>query len=184
MARAAGVGDGNIRESKCRELHQGCTRGTLSESAADRFLDGFSVPNDLALDDASAGRPLAQGEEPFRALFEERRPLYAECADARARDADGVVLAAGGVTLELLRRTADAGSGPVSLSEREFLLLQHFMRRHHEVCTREELLDDVWGYSFDPGTNVVDVYVGRLRAKLGSDVIETVRNVGYSFCAA
>ncbi len=93
------------------------------------------------------------------------------------------VLHAGGVTLELLRRTADAGNGPVSLSEREFLLLQHFMRKHPEVCTREELLDDVWGYSFDPGTNVVDVYVGRLRAKLGAGVIETVRNVGYSFSA-
>jgi len=94
------------------------------------------------------------------------------------------VLNAGGVTLELLRRTADAGTGPISLSEREFLLLQHFMRRNSEVCTREELLDDVWGYTFDPGTNVVDVYVGRLRAKLGADVIETVRNVGYSFGAA
>jgi len=93
------------------------------------------------------------------------------------------VLIAGGVTLELLRRTADAGNGPVGLSEREFLLLQHFMRRHTEVCSREELLDDVWGYSFDPGTNVVDVYVGRLRAKLGPNLIETVRNVGYSFYA-
>ena len=93
------------------------------------------------------------------------------------------VLTAGGVTLELMRRTADAGNGPMSLSEREFLLLRHFMRKQHEVCTREELLEEVWGYSFDPGTNVVDVYVGRLRAKLGPDVIETVRNVGYSFRA-
>jgi len=92
-------------------------------------------------------------------------------------------LHAGGVTLELMRRTADTGNGPVSLSEREFLLLQHLMRRHRDVCTRQELLDDVWGYSFDPGTNVVDVYVGRLRAKLGPEVIETVRNVGYSFYA-
>jgi two-component system, OmpR family, response regulator len=107
---------------------------------------------------------------------------------ARLRQAPGIlperVLRAGGVSLELLRRTADAGAGPVSLSEREFLLLQHLMRRNHEVCTREELLDEVWGYAFDPGTNVVDVYVGRLRAKLGANVIETVRNVGYCFCAA
>ena len=92
------------------------------------------------------------------------------------------VLKKGGVTLELMRRTADAGNGPMSLSEREFLLLQHLMRRHHDVCSREELLDGVWGYSFDPGTNVVNVYVGRLRAKLGPNVIETVRNVGFSFC--
>jgi len=71
----------------------------------------------------------------------------------------------------------------VTLSEREFLLLEHLMRRDGEVCTRQRLLADVWGYSFDPGSNVVDVCVGRLRAKLGADVIETVRNVGYRFDA-
>ena len=54
------------------------------------------------------------------------------------------------------------------------------MRRPGEVCTRDELLADVWGCPFDPGTNVVNVYVGRLRAKLGGTLIETVRNVGYA----
>src|SRR6266542_895438 len=91
------------------------------------------------------------------------------------------LLAAGRVSLDLLRRVADADSGPVNLSEREFLVLQYLMRKAGEVCTREELLADVWGYSFDPGSNVVDVYVGRLRSKLGSELIETVRNVGYRF---
>lgn len=91
------------------------------------------------------------------------------------------VLAKGMVRLELLRRTADAGDGPVALSEREFLLLKHLMEREGDVCCRQELLGEVWGYSFDPGTNVVDVYVGRLRAKLGAGLIQTVRNVGYSF---
>jgi two-component system OmpR family response regulator len=91
------------------------------------------------------------------------------------------LLTAGRVNVDLLRRVADAGSGPVNLSEREFLLLQYLMRKAGEVCTREELLADVWGYSFDPGSNVVDVYVGRLRSKLGSELIETVRNVGYRF---
>jgi DNA-binding response OmpR family regulator len=57
------------------------------------------------------------------------------------------------------------------------------MRREGEVCSRARLLADVWGYGFDPGSNLVDVCVGRLRAKLGSDVIETVRNVGYRFRA-
>jgi DNA-binding response OmpR family regulator len=52
------------------------------------------------------------------------------------------------------------------------------------VCTRQELLADVWGMPFDPGTNVVDVYVGRLRAKLLADTIETVRNVGYRLVAS
>jgi DNA-binding response OmpR family regulator len=88
---------------------------------------------------------------------------------------------AGRVRLDLRRRTADSGGGPVGLSEREFLLLEHLMRANGETCTREELLAEVWGYSFDPGSNVVDVYVGRLRSKLGAEVIETVRNVGYRF---
>jgi DNA-binding response OmpR family regulator len=99
-------------------------------------------------------------------------------------DSDERVLRAGGVTLELLRRVADVGEGPVNLSEREFLLLQHLMRRRGQVCTREQLLGDVWGYTFDPGTNVVDVYVGRLRAKLGTELIETIRSVGYALQAA
>jgi DNA-binding response OmpR family regulator len=89
------------------------------------------------------------------------------------------LLRAGSLTLEVLRRVADGGAGPVRLSEREFLLLQHLMRKQGQVCTREQLLHEVWGYTFDPGTNVVDVYIGRLRAKLGSHAIETVRNVGY-----
>lgn len=89
------------------------------------------------------------------------------------------LLVSGGVTLDLMRRVADAGAGPVNLAEREFLLLQHLMLKEGEVCTRQRLLADVWGYSFDPGSNVVDVCVGRLRSKLGGDVIETVRSVGY-----
>ncbi len=88
-------------------------------------------------------------------------------------------LRCGSVTLDLMRRTAHSGEDPVSLSEREFLLLQQLMRAQGEVCTRHRLLADVWGYSFDPGSNVVDVCVGRLRAKLGPDIIETVRSVGY-----
>ncbi|MGH2629562.1 MAG: response regulator transcription factor [Actinomycetota bacterium] len=88
-----------------------------------------------------------------------------------------------GVTLDLVRRTADVGSGPVSLSEREFLLLRHLMQQRGRVSTRDQLLTEVWGYSFDPGSNVVDVCVGRLRAKLGAETIETVRNVGYRFNA-
>lgn len=93
-------------------------------------------------------------------------------------------LKAGRVTLDLRRLTADAGQGTVSLSPREFRLLEHLMYRKGRVCTREELLAGVWGYSFDPRTNVVDVYVRRLRSKLGGDIIETVRHVGYCFDGA
>jgi DNA-binding response OmpR family regulator len=89
------------------------------------------------------------------------------------------VLRAGGVALDLRRRTADAGGGPVGVSGREFLLLQHLMNRAGEVCSRAEILEDVWGVGFDPGTNVVEVYIRRLRSKLGPYTIETVRHVGY-----
>ena len=85
----------------------------------------------------------------------------------------------GGVELDLVRRVADVGRGPVSLSQREFLLLQTLMLREGEVVPRQQLLSEVWGFSFHPGTNVVDVCIGRLRAKLGDDAIETVRGVGY-----
>ena len=96
----------------------------------------------------------------------------------------GNELMAGLLKLDLMRRVCVIdGSAPVPLSEREFLLLQFLVRRDDEVCTREELLSGVWGYSFDPRSNVVDVYVGRLRSKLGADLIETVRNVGYRFLA-
>ena len=88
------------------------------------------------------------------------------------------------MTLDLTRRIVDVDGRRVTLSEREFLLLEHLMLRGGEVSSRQRLLADVWGYSFDPGSNVVDVCVGRLRAKLGGDVIETVRNVGYRFNAA
>ena len=81
--------------------------------------------------------------------------------------------------LDTERRTADVGHGAVELTAREFALLTHLLRKHGEICTREELLDAVWSYAHDPGTNVVDVCVRRLRAKLGPDRIETVRRVGY-----
>jgi DNA-binding response OmpR family regulator len=101
------------------------------------------------------------------------------CLRAGGARGDDAVLHAGGITLDLGRRTADVGTGPIPVSGREFLLLRHLMRRAGHVCTRQELLGDVWGYSFDPGTNVVDVYVRRLRSKLGPLAVATVRNRGY-----
>ncbi len=88
-------------------------------------------------------------------------------------------LVAGPVTLDLLRRQADVGAGPVSLAEREFLLLLELMRSPCKAVSKEHLLSSVWGYHFDPGSNVVDVYVRRLRAKLGAGAITTIRGVGY-----
>src|SRR3954464_9990242 len=88
-------------------------------------------------------------------------------------------LRAGRLTLDLLRRAVDVAGRPVALSEREFGVLRHLMARAGRPCTREELLADVWDMDFDPQTNVVDVYVHRLRDKLGPGVIQTVRNRGY-----
>ncbi len=105
---------------------------------------------------------------------------------ARLRDAGGssdAVLEVGGIRLDLLSREATRGGVAVGLAEREAKLLAYLMRHAGRVCARERILASVWGYEHDPGTNVVQVYVGYLRRKLerpGSpDPIETVRSVGY-----
>jgi DNA-binding response OmpR family regulator len=91
-------------------------------------------------------------------------------------------LEAGGVQLDLHRRRAVTAEGPVSLTGREFAVLAHLMRRSNDVCSREELLHDIWDLDFDPGSNVVDVCVGRLRSKIQpTPPIETVRGAGYCF---
>lgn len=90
-------------------------------------------------------------------------------------------LEAGGVRLDLRTRTASVDGADVELSAREFTLAEIFMRNAGQVLSREQLLDHVWGFDFDPGSNVVDVYVGYLRRKLGSDTILTVRGMGYRF---
>jgi DNA-binding response OmpR family regulator len=87
----------------------------------------------------------------------------------------------GGVRLDVRTRRADVGNRAVDLSAREFALAEMFMRNAGQVLSREQLLDHVWGLDFDPGSNVVDVYVGYLRRKLGAESIETVRGMGYRF---
>jgi two-component system copper resistance phosphate regulon response regulator CusR len=98
---------------------------------------------------------------------------------------DGTVVAAGALTLDLARRQARLGEVVAELSDREFRLLHHLVRHQGEVISRERLLSDVWGYHFDPRSNVVDVCVRRLRRKLGARApIETVRHGGYRVPAA
>jgi len=98
---------------------------------------------------------------------------------------DGHVLRAGRVALDLARRQARVGDAVTDLSDREFRLLHHLLVHAGEVISRERLLADVWGYDFDPCSNVVDVCVRRLRQKLGPDAhIETVRHAGYRLAAA
>jgi two-component system OmpR family response regulator len=107
-----------------------------------------------------------------------RRHLTQTAADTAEQ-----TLPASSLKLDPQRRFATIGGRRVPLSTREFAILQHLVRRSGDVCSRQELLADVWGYSFDPGSNVVDVYIRRLRAKIGRDVIETVRHAGYRFQA-
>lgn len=101
--------------------------------------------------------------------------------DARARPTR---LAVGGLNLDLISRYAQGEFGRALLAEREFLLLRELMSCAGETVSKERILASVWGYRFDPGSNVVDVYVRRLRAKIGADAIKTVRGEGYRIDAA
>jgi DNA-binding response OmpR family regulator len=89
------------------------------------------------------------------------------------------LLTVGPISLDLRTRRATSGGREIDLSAREFRLAEIFLRNAGLVLSREQLLDLVWGYDFDPGSNVVDVYVGYLRKKLGTSTISTVRGVGY-----
>jgi DNA-binding response OmpR family regulator len=97
---------------------------------------------------------------------------------------DGLV-SVGVLTLDLAKREARIGERATSLSDREFRLLHHLVEHAGEVVSRERLLSEVWGYHFDPGSNVVEVCIRRLRKKLGERApIETVRHAGYRLGAA
>ena len=114
--------------------------------------------------------------KPFR--FEE---LLARVR-ARLRDertVERTVLRAGTVVLDLRTRRAATDGRTVDLTAREFTMLEVLIRHAGQVLSREQLLSHVWGYDYDPGSNVVDVYIGYLRRKLGSNSIETVRGMGY-----
>lgn len=95
------------------------------------------------------------------------------------RTVELTVLSSGDLSLDLRTRRAAVGERTVDLSAREFALAETFLRHPGQVLAREQLLSHVWGYDFDPGSNVVDVYVRYLRRKLGADRIETVRGMGY-----
>ena len=158
-------------------------------------LDGFAVLRRLrqshsalpvviltargSLDDTLAGLEGGADDymsKPFR--FEE---LLARIR-LRVRDdrtPEATVLTCGGLSLDLRTRRAAVEGRTVDLSAREFALAEMFLRHPGQVLSREQLLSHVWGYDFDPGSNVVDVYVRYLRRKLGSARIETVRGMGY-----
>jgi DNA-binding response OmpR family regulator len=95
------------------------------------------------------------------------------------RGGEPTVLEAGGVTLDVRTRKAMLRGEAIDLTAREFTMLETFMTHAGQVLSREQLLAHVWGYDYDPGSNVVEVYIRYLRRKLGDELIETVRGMGY-----
>lgn len=166
------------------------------------LLDGFSVLRALraqgftlpvvvltardAVDDTVTGLSLGADDyvrKPF--AFEELLArVRLRLRSAATSTAEQTVLQVGGLGLDLRTRRADVEGRTVELSAREFSLAEVFMRHPDQVLSREQLLSRVWGYDFDPGSNVVDVYVRYLRAKLGRERIETVRGMGYRLVGA
>ncbi|WP_026734841.1 response regulator transcription factor [Fischerella sp. PCC 9605] len=95
------------------------------------------------------------------------------------KDEDQMLLSLGDIVLDLRTRQVKVGNHSIELSAKEFALTETFMRYPGQVLTRQQLLSHAWGYDYDPYTNIVDVYVGYLRKKLGGNRIETVRGMGY-----
>ena len=121
-------------------------------------------------------KPFALDELIARIRAQLRRP---------EREPGQTVVQVGGLVLDLARRQARLSGVVSDLSDREFRLLHQLVEHADEVVSRERLLSEVWGYHFDPGSNVVDVCVRRVRKKLGPEApIETVRNVGYRLASA
>ncbi|NWF62094.1 MAG: response regulator transcription factor [Fischerella sp.] len=92
---------------------------------------------------------------------------------------EDTILTVGNIALDLRTRKIKVGDRMIDLPAREFTLAETFFRHPGQVLSREQLLDRVWGFDYNPGSNIVDVYVGYLRKKLGNDLIETVRGMGY-----
>jgi DNA-binding response OmpR family regulator len=114
--------------------------------------------------------------KPFR-LEELLARVRVQLRDGRA--AEPTLLEASGITLDVRTRKAMISGELVDLTAREFTMLETLMRHSGQVLSREQLLAHVWGYDYDPGSNVVEVYIRYLRRKLGEDAIETVRGMGY-----
>jgi len=142
-----------------------------ARSEVDTKLRGF----ELGADDYLA--------KPF-SLDELLARVRARLRSRQHASGDAYILHAGRLLLDVAKREARLGSRVSELTDGEFRLLRVMLERAGDVVSREQLLADVWGYDFDPRSNVVDVSIRRLRRKLGPDApIETVRNVGYRLAA-
>jgi two-component system, OmpR family, response regulator len=101
----------------------------------------------------------------------------------RGGESRSLLLKVGDLVLDTVARSATRGSRRITLATREYRLLEHLMRNQGEVCSRRQLLQNVWDYEFDPGTNLVDVTIRRLREKIEHEgelpILKSVRGVGY-----
>lgn len=133
-----------------------------------------SVPDRLAGLESGADdyvpKPFSLDELLLRVRLRLRKPTEAP---------SNQVLEHGGIRLDLINREVTVNSKVFELTSREFALLELLLRNAGQLMTREQLLSRVWGYEYDPGTNIVDVYIRYLRQKLGNDAIRTVRGIGY-----
>ncbi len=138
---------------------------TARDSAADTItgLEGGA--------DDYMSKPFSFGELLARIRLRLRAPA--------SPDPAAMELETGRISLDVRSRQVRVDGRVRDLSAREFTLLETFMRHPGQVLSREQLLSHVWGYDFDPGSNVVDVYVRYLRRKVGPDILETVRGMGY-----
>ena len=124
-------------------------------------------------------KPFSLAELLARIRVRLREDAHPRSEGTRPGEAGGEVIRAGSLTLDVARLVADIGHGPVPLTRLEFLLLRELAEHRGQSVPKGRLLASVWGYDFDPGSNVVDVCVRRLRSKLGFGLIKTVRGEGY-----
>ena len=128
-------------------------------------------------------KPFSLAELLARIRVRLREDAHPRGEGLRPGEAAGEVIRAGSLTLDVARLVADIGQGPVPLTRLEFLLLRELAEHLGQSVPKGRLLASVWGYDFDPGSNVVDVCVRRLRSKLGFTLIKTVRGEGYQLAA-
>jgi DNA-binding response OmpR family regulator len=117
----------------------------------------------------------------FEELLARVRVQLRDLIIPKARGSKVTTLQVGNVVLDLLTRQVWVENREVEMSTKEFSMAEVFLRHPMQVLSREQLLTRVWGYDYDPGSNIVDVYIGHLRRKLGSELIETIRGTGYRF---
>lgn len=142
-------------------------------SAVDERVKGLRAgADDYLVKPFSLQELLARAEALLRRPQEQAETTELSCAD---------------LVVDLTRRTVSRGSRPVELTPKEFQVLEYFMRRKNRVVTRGMLLEGIWGYHFDPKTNVVDVHISKLRKQIDAEdetpLLRTVRGAGYMLSA-